>query len=463
MKRLVLEISVLLIFASITYYLWMVYKAIEWQGVYPGVRVAGFELAGFSREQINVLIKLLKMRIADRRVFLYSDSRVVSFKVSDFLLEFMPEEDPLSEGRQGGFKARIKGAFSYFWKGKEKDISVLVSLDLEKIEEAAKKVVEFFNVRAIPAVVYRRGSNRFVSRELNGLETDLYSVSLALKEVLKSCILKGECTRKVDSKVVVPHPTRSEILDNYGVKYMVASYETPVNSFIESNRVQNLKVAVDKIDGLMLFPFDEFSFNRVVGPRTLEAGFKEGKSIIGGKLVKSVGGGVCQVATTVYDAAFLADMDITERWNHSIFFPSIAKYSKPGFDAAVVYGYKDLKFRNNKPYTVAILTDLNVKRLRVEFWAEKLLPYSVTEEVEIKAVLNPRVKYVVDELLAANATPEVVDEGVKGYIARTFRIKIKDGRVLQKEEMGLSRYRVVDRVVKVPPGYAKNKTKNKIR
>lgn len=109
------------------------------------------------------------------------------------------------------------------------------------------------------------------------------------------------------------------------------------------NRVSNILVACEKISGTEINPDEEFSFNNITGRKTEKAGYKNAPVIVDGEKSYGVGGGVCQVSTTIFMAALNANLEITEHHNHS---ESVA-YAKEGMDATVVYGIKDFRFKNN--------------------------------------------------------------------------------------------------------------------
>ena len=113
------------------------------------------------------------------------------------------------------------------------------------------------------------------------------------------------------------------------------------------DRINNVKLACDSINKKILKPGEEFSFNETVGERTAERGYKEASIIIDGKKEKGIGGGICQVSSTVYQAAVKADLEILERHEHSKKVPYIAK----GEDATIS-GKLDLRFKNNHNFPV---------------------------------------------------------------------------------------------------------------
>lgn len=116
------------------------------------------------------------------------------------------------------------------------------------------------------------------------------------------------------------------------------------------NRVSNIKKACDSVSGSAVYPDKEFSFNKMTGRRSRENGYKNAPVIVDGEKSYGIGGGVCQVSTTIYMAALNANLAITEHHNHS----ETVMYAPDGNDATVVYGVKDFKFKNNTNNTLYI-------------------------------------------------------------------------------------------------------------
>lgn len=138
-------------------------------------------------------------------------------------------------------------------------------------------------------------------------------------------------------------------LESLGIESLLGEYSTRFNG-ADRSRTSNIWLASSKIEGHLLRPGEIFSFNTVVGPRTKERGFSEAGVIINNEHGVDIGGGVCQVATTLYNAAQAAGLTIEERYSHSL----QVHYVEKGQDAAVVYGEKDLCFRNDTEHTVLI-------------------------------------------------------------------------------------------------------------
>lgn len=171
---------------------------------------------------------------------------------------------------------------------------------------------------------------------------------------------------------------------------IIASFQTSATS--DSNRDQNLKLACEAINGIVVEPGEEFSFNEATGRRTTEKGYLPATAYVNGAAVQAPGGGVCQVSTTLYNAVVSAGLDSTERSAHTY----AAKYVDPGADAAVSYGGPDFCFVNNSEYPVKILASAENADVSVSLLGVPLLEEG--EELRMESVCvsgNTWVTYLV--------------------------------------------------------------------
>lgn len=148
-----------------------------------------------------------------------------------------------------------------------------------------------------------------------------------------------------------------DLLSEFSTKYAASN----------KNRTTNLILASKKINGTVLMPGETFSYNKVVGARTIEAGYKEAPIYVSGRVEDGIGGGICQITTTLYNAVLYANLDIVERSNHQ-FVPS---YAGPSRDATVVYGAIDFKFKNNRDYPIKITCSVSGGIANFKIWGLK--------------------------------------------------------------------------------------------
>lgn len=189
------------------------------------------------------------------------------------------------------------------------------------------------------------------------------------------------------------------------------------------DRSKNIELALTKIHGYTLKSGQVFSFNRVVGMRSARRGFRPAPVLFHDRKSIQIGGGICQVSSTLYDAALLADLEVLERSRHS----SPISYLPLGLDATVAYGYKDLKFRNNHPFPVVIIASLSEESLTVSILAEKRLSYEVDLLTQVTEIESP--------------FPDQGSESGKEVIV--YRLKKKDGMTIEKEFIGRDYYHPV--------------------
>lgn len=195
-----------------------------------------------------------------------------------------------------------------------------------------------------------------------------------------AALLKGKFNCKARVQVIYPEIEKSY---NSQATCFRAGFSTDfVNS--SENRKHNIKLSLSKLNGVILKPKQVFSFNKIVGSRTEKQGYKESKIIFNGRFVEGVGGGVCQVSTTLYNAAIRADMCILSVKNHSL----PVNYVQPSMDAMVNSGTTDLKFENNSTHPVYIKAHALNNQAIIEFYGLPMR-YQIVPESEIVDSIPP--------------------------------------------------------------------------
>lgn len=222
---------------------------------------------------------------------------------------------------------------------------------------------------------------------------------------------------------------------------VVTEYTTSFNAG-QANRSSNIKRASEIIDGLIMMPGDEFSFNGHVGKRTVAGGFKVAGVYQSGRHAYDVGGGICQVSSTLYNAVLLADAEITQRSCHSLPVP----YVPTGRDATVSYPSLDFKFKNNFSQPIAIQADYRPGKLTFRVLGKKEEGKEVVIERKPMGSWSNGVKYVEDSSLGYGKT-KVVDRGGAGQKVATWRVVKKNGKVVEREDLGQSIYRGGPKIV----------------
>lgn len=224
---------------------------------------------------------------------------------------------------------------------------------------------------------------------------------------------------------------------------VLGEYTTNVSG--SSNRKGNVKLCGEKINGTILLPGEEFSYNNVVGQRTVEAGFKEAGAYLNGKEVQEVGGGVCQGSSTLYCAVMYANLEVVNRRNHSF----ISSYVPLGMDATVSWGGPDFVFKNDTDYPIMVVASYANSKLTVEIHG------TVVEEFTVKItrgtpsyIAKGREEIPDDTLYVGQEVVE--DSGHTGCKVQTYReVYDADGNLVSKTEESYSSYIMTNEVVRV--------------
>ena len=219
-----------------------------------------------------------------------------------------------------------------------------------------------------------------------------------------------------------------------------------------ANRNTNLRLACEALNGLVLNPGETFSYNDALGQRTAAKGYKPAPAYVGQELVDDIGGGICQVSSTLYYAALVADMEIVSRTNHGF----VSSYIPYGMDATVSWGGPDFKFRNSSNYPVKIEAYVADGYVHVAILGTDQRDYYVKLEYKITGTQEPDTKYI--EMEADNPDGlqdgDVIDQGVTGYTVKTYKVKysIVNNAVISRDFITTSQYLTKPRqVVQIKP------------
>lgn len=224
---------------------------------------------------------------------------------------------------------------------------------------------------------------------------------------------------------------------------LLASYSTKYDEALVS-RSTNVKLAVNKINNVMVMPGETFSYNKTLGKRTAEAGYKEAAGYAGGKVVQMIGGGICQVSSTLYDAVIYANLDVVERYNHVF----VTGYSGAGKDATVSYGSLDFKFKNNRTYPIVIKATAKNGICEVKIYGIKEeVEYDIEIEVKVLQYTPYSVIYE-DDSTMEDGQEKVSQYGANGCKSITYKIVKKNGVEISKTVLSTDTYKPMNKIIK---------------
>ena len=326
---------------------------------------------------------------------------------------------------------------------KEKIIEIPVlnkepeSIDIDKIHEEIYTEAKDAYYTKNPFAVYP---------EVEGIDFDVEEAKALLEEEKEEYVIKLKITK--------PKVTISQI-GSEAFPDQLATFTTRFD-VSDVDRSTNLKIACQKINGKVILSGDTFSYNKALGARTAAAGYKNGKIYSGGQVVDGIGGGICQISSTLYNSVLLADLEIVERRNHQF----VTSYVGPGRDATVVYGLTDFKFKNTRQYPVRISASAQNGIATISIYGIKEEnEYTFKFSTKTVATIPFSVRYVEDESLDVG-TEKVKQKGTNGLKTETYITKMLNGKVISTKLLSRDTYDAMERIIIKGTKSANNKTIN---
>jgi len=247
-------------------------------------------------------------------------------------------------------------------------------------------------------------------------------------------------TVTVDPVITEPEISTEKLASSFT---LISAYTTDTTK--DSNRNTNIDLACKAINGTALMPGETFSFNEATGQRTTAKGYKSAGAIAAGQSIEEVGGGICQVSSTIFNAAARANLEIVSRSPHA--WPS--NYVRIGEDATVNWPNLDFKFRNQTDSPIFLITYYKDRKMSAEIWGVSLgegvtidLQSTVVKTMEppseSRFVYNPELEYGESETTVKART---------GYVVETYKVWYKDGQETSRELLHKSTYKSYQQVV----------------
>ncbi|AOR24424.1 VanW family protein [Clostridium taeniosporum] len=448
-KKIIMLVCTILVIISalFTGYFLSINKIVkEWNNkIYLGVEVQGVNIGGMTKEEAREkLAQDLQGEINDKKA-------IVKIGKSEFELlysEISPVYDldnVVNEALNFGKNDSVLKKYSYIKNnGNDKhEIDLNLSYDEEKLKSYEEKIKNEVEEKPKDATLSIDGNSFQVVNDVVGKSINIDEFHKKLKEAISSDI-NEDVVVSIDLESVQPKIKSKDLSKINGI---IGSYSSNYGTSSEG-RSANIELATKSINGTILMPGEAFSFNEVVGPRTVKRGYKEAATYVGNKVEPGIGGGICQVSTSLYRAAMHANIRSLERRNHSM---SVG-YAKPGLDATVSYGDIDYKFKNTYGSPIYIQGSTYNKVMTYNIYGDvaSLGGKTYDMENEIIQTIEPTVKVVEDPTLPEGK--EVTENGgMTGYKANSYQLTYENGTQVNKELISTDYYTSVDIIVKKGP------------
>lgn len=406
-----------------------------------GVYVDGVNISGMKKDEATEAVKnyisekseeTITLTIEDHEVEVSRGELGVAWDNQDVI------DEALSLGKSGNLIRRYKAIKDLEFENKVYELEY--TADKELIQTVVSEKCTKFNKKATNLGLTKTGSGFQIVEGEQGVVVDESAAAQKILAYIEEEYDGTDAKIAIPTVITEPEGSAEELAK---VKDLIGSFQTSFKSS-SADRSKNVRTGAGHIDGTVLYPGETFSTYEYVNPFTVENGYAMAGSYLNGKVVDSLGGGICQVSSTLYNAVLQAELEVVERSPHSM----MVSYVQPSADAAIAGTYKDFKFKNSTDapiYIEAYTTD--DKKIVFNIYGEETRPSNRTIEYTNKVLENiPAATQLVADG-GQGIGYRVVESGHNGCKAELYKNVYVDGVLQSSEKVNKSSYQVSNRTV----------------
>lgn len=410
-----------------------------------GISIGGKNVSGMTYEEAFKIVKKVAKEKLSFEITLKIGDQDVKIPLKSLGYKWANNtvvEEALGAGKKGNIIKRYKDVRDIKNNGKPYDVTVDVTQD--KLIKKLKKQCKDYNTEAKNASLKFTGDGFDVVKEQDGCEVDYDVTAKKIQESI-SDDWNGESDITVEASVKTTKP-------KYTTKDLEQISTTPMGSFSTTfsvggaynTRNLNIKNGVEKIDGSTIYPGEEYSCNAHLIPWTEENGWHPAGTYSEGEVIDSLGGGICQVSSTLYNALLNAEITVTERYSHSM----AVSYVDLAADAALAGDYKDLKFRNDTDAPIYIQGIYMEGQITFRVYGHDTRPDSHSVKyVSVTKKTIPIKESVKKDDSKPKGYESVESNGHVGYVAELYKVTYENGKEVSRELLHTSTYRMAPKKI----------------
>lgn len=420
----------------------MCVRAEETDTIADGVYIGNIYVGGMTEAEATAAVDAYVAEAGNVSFALCAGEKSVSVTASELGIEFSDMsvvQEALDVGRSGNLIKRYKDKKDLAHG--DKVIAMRLDVDEASVATLLEEKAEELNQEAVDNGLVREDGAFQIIRGEQGIEVNVAESVDVVAEYIGSQWNGSEAEIELVAEIVEPRGSEEELSK---ITDLLGGYSTNYSTST-ANRCTNISVAAGKINGTVLYPGEEFSVYETIGPLDGSNGYELAGAYENGQTVESYGGGVCQVSSTLYNAVILAELEVTERSNHSM----IVTYVKPSMDAAIAGNYKDLRFVNNQDLPIYIEGYTVGKNVYFNIYGHETRPANrvVTYESEVISQQDPGTQFVATgEPVGTISSPQGKHVG---YVARLWKVVTVDGVEESREIYNKSTYKASPKIVNV--------------
>ena len=411
--------------------------------ILKGVSIDKLDVSGMTREEALAALESYEKNLGGQSIKLGIGDNVIEAKLSDLGVTFDNEDlvdEAIGVGHVGNIVKRYKDqkdlqhsgkTFPLSWQTNEDTVRTYVENNCTKYDKKAQNA----------SLTRENGAFNFVAGT-EGLELNVDSAVRTISDYLEnSWTSDNTAVLNLETQVTEPEGSAEELAN---IKDLLGSFTTSFSTS-GSNRCKNVSSGASHINGTVLYPGEEFSAYETVSPFTEANGYAMAGSYLNGEVVDSMGGGICQVSTTLYNAVLRAELNVTERSPHSM----TVHYVDLSEDAAIAGTYKDFKFVNSTEYPIYIEGyTTSDKKITFNIYGKETRDKNRTISFESQMVSETPATTILQEDAGQGIGYKAVSsKGSSGYVAELYKIVKVNGVETDRIKVNKSTYKGTNRVV----------------
>ena len=400
-----------------------------------GISIGSVDLSGKSFDQAVAAVDDYVDKIASSKIMIGSDEgNSIEVSVKELGVSWDDKEviaDALSLGRDGNIIERYKERKDI--ENEKRVYPLKLDYDRDKIKEIVESQASLYDVEAVNASLQKSDNGFTVVPGMPGQRVDING---SVGKIVNSMSNFNGGTISVALEIETVEP-KASTEDLEKIKDVIGSYKTSFSSS-GTDRSGNVRNGTNLVNGTVLNPGEQFSMYKTVSPFTEENGYFLAGSYLNGMVVESLGGGICQVSSTLYNAVLRAELQVDERYNHSM----IVSYVDLSSDAAISGTAKDFKFTNNTDYPIYIEGyTTSDKQVVFNIYGVETRPENRKvsfESVKISETVPDTERIIGDSSMALGSIS--VQSAHTGYVGELWKIVTVDGTQTERTQVNKSTY-----------------------
>ena len=409
--------------------------------ILKGITIEGVDVSGMTKEEALNALTAYETKLGEETLTLKIGDQTLDAPLSSFGVTYSNEDavaSALSIGRTGNIVKRYKDQKDLQHSGMNYTLSRTANEEMVRVY-VQDTCTQYDQDAKNASLTRANGAFTFVPGE-QGREINVDSSVRAIVDYLENDWTEGENTLELPVEVTEPEGSAEDLAY---VKDLLGSFTTSFSTS-SADRSKNVNSGATHINGTVLYPGETFSTYETVSPFTAENGYAMAGSYLNGEVVDSMGGGICQVSTTLYNAVLRAELEVVERSPHSM----TVHYVELSEDAAIAGTYKDFKFKNSTDYPIYIEGyTTSDKKITFNIYGKETRDSNRSISFESVLVSEVKPNTILRDDAGQGIGYKSVSSGKTGYVAELYKIVKVNGVETDRIKINKSTYKGSDRVV----------------